>query len=273
MKIPFLGGRDFRPNDAYPAVAIVNPAFAKQYFNGENPIGRFFERVDPGGPRRRIEIVGLVGDARSRDNMRQPIRPTAYIPFQSIDSKGGLLSLARGTFVVRTGTANPLALASILRQEVARGRSEFRVSNLHTQWEFNQTNTVRERLLAVLAMFFAGVALLLAAVGLYGVMEYGVLQRRREIGIRIAIGAQAADIARRVTADVFGMLVVGAIAGLALGMASVRYIEALLFDVRPAAFSMVALPVVVIFGTACLAALPAVFRAVRLDPVSMLRAE
>ena len=84
----------------------------------------------------------------------------------------------------------------------------------------------------MLALFFAAVALLLAGVGLYGVLDYSVLQRRREIGIRMAIGAQAGDIARRVTADVFSMVLVGALAGLALGMASVRYIESLLYQVK-----------------------------------------
>ena len=84
--------------------------------------------------------------------------------------------------------------------------------------EINLAHTVRERLLAMLAMFFAAVALLLAGIGLYGVLDYGVLQRRREIGIRMAIGAQAGDIARRVTAEAFSMVLLGAVAGIALGM-------------------------------------------------------
>ena len=169
--------------------------------------------------------MGLVRDARSRDNLRLPIRPTAYVPFQAIDATGALQPKGRGTFVVRTASANPLALASILRQEVPRARPGFRVSNIRTQAEINQSAHVRERLLAMLALFFAVVALLLAGIGLYGVLDYAVLQRRREIGIRMAIGAQAGDIARRVTADVFVMVLAGAVAGLALGMASARYIE------------------------------------------------
>jgi predicted lysophospholipase L1 biosynthesis ABC-type transport system permease subunit len=273
MRIPFLGGRDFRPSDTNPTVAVVNQAFAKQYFDGENPIGKTFERVEPAGGSARIEIVGFVRDARSRDNMRQPIRPTAYIPFQSIDAKGALRSLARGTFVVRTASANPLALASILRREVPRARSEFRVSNIHTQLEFNQTNTVRERLLATLALFFAGVALLLAGIGLYGVLDYGVLQRRREIGIRIAIGAQAGGIARLVAVDALSMVLVGAVAGLALGMASVRYIAALLYQVKPTDVAMLALPSFTILAAAVIAAVPAVIRALRIDPAAMLRAD
>jgi putative ABC transport system permease protein len=273
MRIPLVGGRDFRLSDTYPTAAIVNQAFSKQYFDGENPIGKSFERVEPAGGSARIEIVGLVRDARSRDNMRQPIRPTAYIPFQSIDAKGALRPLGRGTLVVRTASANPLALASILRREVPRARSEFRVSNIHTQLEFNQTNTVRERLLATLALFFAGVALLLAGIGLYGVLDYGVLQRRREIGIRIAIGARAGGIARLVAVDALAMVLVGAVAGLALGMASVRYIAALLYQVKPTDVAMLALPSFTILAAAFAAALPAVVRAVRIDPASMLRAD
>src|SRR6202043_3232265 len=102
--------------------------------------------------------------------------------------------------------------------------------------------TVREGWLAMLALFFAGVALLLAGIGLYGVLDYSVLQRRREIGIRMAIGAQAGDIARRVTADVFSMVLVGAVAGLALGLASLRYVETLFYQVRATDPLMLAVP-------------------------------
>ena len=125
----------------------------------------------------------------------------------------------------------------------------------------------------MLALFFAAVALLLAGIGLYGVLDYSVLQRRREIGIRMAIGAQAADIARRVARDVFAMVLAGAAAGLALGMVSVRYIESLLYQVKAADAAMLALPSLTILAAALLAALPAVIRAVRIDPAATLRAD
>jgi predicted permease len=273
MRIPFLGGRDFRATDTYPTVAIVNQAFAKQYFDGENAIGKSFDRVEPAGGRLRLEIIGFVRDVRSRDNMRLPIRPTVYIPFRSIDAKGVLQPIGRGTFVVRTASSNPLALASILRREVALARPGFRVSNIRTQKEINQSHTLRERLLAMLAMFFAVVALLLAGVGLYGVLDYSVLQRRREIGIRLAIGAQPAGIARLVTLDVFGMVFAGTLAGLALGMGTVRFIESLLYQVKPTDLGVLALPSLTILAAALVAALPAVIHAVRIDPVKMLKAE
>jgi ABC-type antimicrobial peptide transport system permease subunit len=182
-------------------------------------------------------------------------------------------AMGRGTFVVRTSSADPLALAAALRKEVARARPGYRVSSASTQVELNQSSTVRERLLAVLALFFAVVAQLLAGIGLYGVMDYGVLQRRREIGIRIAIGAQAGDIARRVTADVFRMVLIGVAAGLASGATLVRYIEALLYGVRPTGLPMLAIPAVTILAAGLVAAIPAVTRAVRIDPVTMLRAD
>jgi ABC-type antimicrobial peptide transport system permease subunit len=125
---------------------------------------------------------------------------------------------------------------------VPRARSGFRVSNIRTQTELNQSATIRERLLAVLALFFAVVAQLLAGIGLYGVLDYGVLQRRREIGIRMAIGAQASDIARRVTTEIFSWVLAGALAGLVLGMTSARYLAALLFQVKPTDAAMLGLP-------------------------------
>lgn len=265
MKIPLIAGRDFRSGDTYPGVAIVNEAFAKQYFNGENPVGRSFERTNYTA--RHFEIVGLARDARYR-NMREPITPTAYLPVRNAAADE---ALSHATFLVRTTGPNPLAIAPMLRHEIARARSEFRVSSIRTQMEINKSHTVRERLLAMLALFFAAVALLLAGVGLYGVLDYSVLQRRREIGIRMAIGAQAGDIARRVTAEVFSMVVVGALAGLGLGLGAVRYIETLLYQVKAGDLGMLAIPSLTIVVAALLAALPPVIRAVRIDPVKTLR--
>jgi ABC-type antimicrobial peptide transport system permease subunit len=133
--------------------------------------------------------------------------------------------------------------------------------------------TIRERLLAMLAAFFAAVALLLAAIGLYGVLDYSVLQRRREIGIRLAIGARAGDIARRVTLEEFTMVFLGAAAGCVLAMASVHYIQSLFYQVKPTDFGMLATPALTIIAASLLAAVPAVIRAVHIDPAAMLRVE
>jgi predicted permease len=268
MKIPFVEGRDFRPNDTRPGVAIVNETFVKQFFGGVDPIGQTIAKDHV----LVFKVVGVVRDAPYK-SMREPILPVAYVPFQVVNAKGVLQPLRAGTFVVRTTGANTGAMASILRREVPRARPEFRVSNVRLQEDLVRAQTVRERLLAMLALFFAAVALLLAAIGLYGVLDYSVLQRRREIGIRIAIGARSGDIARRVTADLFRMVCLGALAGLAMGAASVRYFEALLYQVRPGDPVMLAFPVATILAATLLAALPGVIRAIRTDPVMMLRSE
>jgi ABC-type antimicrobial peptide transport system permease subunit len=161
----------------------------------------------------------------------------------------------------------------MLRREVARARSEFRVSNVRTQLEINQAQTVRERLLAMLALFFAGVAMLLAGVGLYGVLDYSVLQRRRELGIRSALGAPAGDIARRVTVDVFSMVLLGSAAGAGAGLLLEPYVKSLLYQFKPFNLDVLTLPSVTIIVATLLAALPPVIRAIRIDVSAMLRQE
>jgi predicted permease len=267
LKMTFIEGRDFRPNDTSPGVAIVNQTFARQFFPGESPVGKWFDRGS-----RRYQVVGLVRDAPYR-SLREPILPVSYGPFHPVSSSGEVQAVGQGAFIVRTSSADPLAIASTLRREVSKARSDFRVNNLGTQEELIRAQSVRERLLAMLAIFFGAVAILLAGIGLYGVIDHGVLQRRREIGIRMAIGAQAGDIAQRVTAEIFLWVLLGSLAGVALGMASVRYIEALLYGVKATDLAMLTLPAITIAAAALLAALPAVIHAVRIDPVSMLRAD
>jgi putative ABC transport system permease protein len=269
MKIPFVDGRDFRASDLSPGAAIVNESFAKQFFGRENPIGKWFEGTSGYMRGQRFEIVGVVRDARYR-YLRESILPVAYTPFNRLGSGG---TMQGGTFIVRTSTSNPLALGSILRREITRARPDFRVSSIRTQKELEQSQTVRERLLAMLASFFGVVALMLAGVGLYGVLDYSVLQRRREIGIRMALGAQGSDVVRRVTLDVVIMVLAGALVGLATGMASARYIETLLYQVKTTEVGILVFPSVAISAVALLAALPALIRAVRIDPVTVLRAE
>lgn len=271
MKIALIDGRDFRAGDTFPGAAIVNEAFVKHYFNGENPIGKRFEKSQE-GDHPHLQIVGVVRDARYR-NMREPIAPIVYVPFQFIDNKGTLRPASWGAFIVRTTDPEPQKLSSILREEVRRARPEFRVSNIRTQNEINQRHTIRERLLATLAMFFAIVALVVSSIGLYGVLDFAVLQRRREIGIRMALGAQASHVARCVTGDTFAMVLVGALIGIAMGVSSQQYLGSLLYGVKATDLSMFALPSITILAVAFLAAVRPVIRAVRVDPIAMLRVE
>jgi predicted permease len=273
MKIPVLDGREFRREENYPNAAIVNQAFANEFFHGENPVGKSFEMSGPKKERVRVSIVGYVKDARSRDNFRFPVRATAYVPSSAVDGAGAPQLRGRVTFVVRTSGENLQALAPVLREEVTKARPEFYVSNIRTQEEIIRGRTFRERLLAMLGMFFAGVAIVLGGIGLYGVLHYSVVQRRREIGIRLAVGAQPGRIARLVTANVFLMVAVGAIFGLVLGVAASRILVSLLFEVKATDWTRMAAPGTVLLVTALVAAIVPVLRAVRIDPVEMLRAE
>jgi putative ABC transport system permease protein len=272
MRIPLIAGRDFLPRDTYPGTAIVNRTFASTYFQGENPIGKSFNVAFPDGSQLRFEVVGLAGDVTYR-NTREPILPQAYFPFQSTDRKGAMVPIGQGTFIVRTSSASPVSLTPILRCEVTRARSEFHVSNIRTQIEIDQSHTVRERMLAKLALFFGVVALLLAGVGIYGVLDYSVLQRRKEIGIRMAIGAKPRQVVRHVTGEALSMVLVGAFSGVVLGTLSARFIQALLYQVKPTDPSMLAAPVLIILAAVFAAMLPALTRALRIDPAMMLRDE
>lgn len=272
MRIPLISGRDFRDGDVYPDNAIVNETFARRFMSDANPVGRIFEKASDDGSREHMQIVGVMRDADYR-SIREPMLPVVFVPIPHKSNKSVMLSETYETFIVRTASANPLALAATLRQEVSKTRPEFYVSNVRTQKELNQAQTIRERLLATLAFFFGAVALLLAGVGLYGVLSYSVLQQQREIGIRMALGAQVGDVVRRITAGISFAVGVGAVAGLALGMASVRYIESLLYQVKATDAGVLAIPFLTILSAVLIAAVPAVLRALRIDPVAMLRVE
>jgi predicted permease len=269
MKIPLVSGRDFRPQDASPGAAIVNETFVKTFFPGQNPIGKTFER---GANEPHNQIVGVTPDAPYRD-LREPNRPVFYVPFAEIDDQSAPKVVDFATFAIHTDAQNPLAFADSLRQLIAQRHNGLRVSNITTQLDLVRDQTIRERLIAMLAAFFAAVALLLAGIGLYAVLNYSVLQRRREIGIRMAIGSTRAGIVRIVTLDVFLMIGLGGSAGVALGLGAARYVESLFYQVKATDADMIALPACAILLTALVATLPAVLRALRTDPVEILRAE
>ncbi|MFN7923401.1 MAG: ABC transporter permease [Bryobacteraceae bacterium] len=274
MRIGLIEGRDFRPGDRTPLLegvktlaarpVIVNEAFARKYFAGASPIGKWFETLEQGKRLMKNEVVGYVRDARYR-TMREPFRPTVYVPFGETNW---------ASFTVRAApSVEPLSLAQGLRRMVSRTRSEFLVTYVHTQEELVRNQTIRERLLASLWLFFAAVALMLAAVGLYGVLHYSVQQRRREIGIRLALGAPVPHVVRHVSTDVFSMLFLGSAIGLGAGLLSERYVQALLFEVKATDITMIVTPLAVLFAAALLAAVPPVLSATRTDPVNALRAE
>jgi len=273
MHINWIQGRDFRSDESSPGKAIVNEAFVQQCFGGRNPIGQWFEKETGDGVTRwKFEVVGVVANAHYR-NLREPMTPTAYVPYFGTNATGTREAKAAGSFVVRLKTPDTAALTGLLRAEVSQARPEFRVTNLRLQSEIDAAHTVRERLLAMLAAFFATSALLLAAVGIYGVLHYSVVQREKEMGVRMALGARSFDIARHVTSEMSLMVAAGVLAGVALGFTAARSIEVLLYSVKATDPVIIAVPILVIGGTAIAAALPAVVRAASIDPASMLRVE
>jgi ABC-type lipoprotein release transport system permease subunit len=273
MRIGKIDGRDLRENDTSPGVVIVNQAFAKQYFHGRNPVGQSFDTRPSQPPGVHYEIVGLVQDVLYR-YVREKVVPQVYMPLhQAGSATGALQPLRNATIVVRTSNDDPALMEEILRRAVTKADPEFRVSTVTTQTQLIATQTIRERLLARLAEFFGAVALLLAAIGLYGVLNYSVVQRERELGVRIALGAAAAHIARLVSVRMMAMVTLGAIAGFLLGLLSARYVESLLYGVKGTEISMLAIPSAVMLSAALLASLPAAYRAVRIDPTVMLRSE
>lgn len=272
MRIAMLQGRDFRPGDAQPrmskeapvvdGVGVVNEAFARAYFNGQNPVGRRVTVRQNNDLASVMEIIGLVRDA-AYDSVRDPKRPTVYVPLEPRNN---------AALLVRTSGA-PAGIAQILRREVPRARPELRVRAVEPFSAFVAQQMIRERLLATLSGFFAMVALGLAGVGLYGMLNYAVIRRRREIGIRMALGARAAHVVRHVTLRMLVMAGIGSAAGLAGGIAFGRVVEALLFQVKPTDTASMALPLAALATAAMLAALPPALRAVRIDPAQTLRME
>jgi predicted permease len=269
MKIPLTSGRDFLPQDSAPGAAIVNETFAKTFFPGQDPIGRTFER---GVDQPVNKIVGVTPDVPYND-LREPSRAVFYVPLAEIDDKSAPKPVDFATFTIHTDAQDPLALADSLRQLIAQRHNGLRVSNVTTQLDLVRDQTVRERLIAMLAAFFAVVSLLLAGVGLYAVLNYSVLQRRREIGIRIAIGSTRAGIVRVVTLETFLMITLGGCVGVALGLGAARYVQSLFYQVKATDADMIALPTCAILVTALVATLPAVLRALRTDPTEILRTE
>ncbi len=266
MQIPVRAGRTFLDREltiTSPAV-VLNEAFVAKYFGRDSAVGRtlqasFAETNDSG----LHEILGVVADTRY--DLRKPAAPIVYIP---------LTRRSVGTLHVRSANAGAAdALAGRVREEVRAANPLLRVTTIRSQSEITGRTLVRERLLAVLAGFFAVVGLVLAAVGLYGVLSYSVVQRTREIGIRVALGARQLAIMSTVSADVGIATLVGAVVGLGGGLYLARFVRALLFEITPLDFWSLALPLGLLLCAAIAAATLPALRATRVDPVIALRYE
>jgi predicted permease len=264
LGVPFLAGRDFTAADATgaPRVAIVNESFARK-FNLAEPVGRRMA-TGRGNKPLDIQIVGLVADLKY-SSVREPAPPQFFLPFRQ-EPPGTL------TFYVRTA-GDPRALFGAITAAVSRLDDTLPVARLQTIDDQIAENTSFERLLSVLSRAFAGLAIALAAIGLYGVVAYSVAQRTREVGVRIALGASPGDVHRLVLGSVGRMAAVGCVLGCAAAFGLARLAQFMFFgidgmDPRVAGGSLVAMAVVALGA----GALPS-WRAARTNPVTALRTE
>ena len=271
MSMRILAGRGFAPATGASKEAIlpvvVNQAFARRFFPGQDPVGKFFGVADDvgaggGGLKPTREIVGVVSDARYR-NVREPVPPAFYVR-----AAGRIVSILH----VRA-TGDPAALVAPVRELVKKVAPGWQIREVNLLRDEEERSIWREKLVAHLAIGFACVAGLLAAIGLYGTLAYYVSRNRRGIGIRVAIGAARANIVELLAGRVARLIGAGVVMGLVASFALSGWVRAMLFGVGPSdPVSMgVAAAVLILIAVAALL-LPA-WRAMRIDPAVTLREE
>jgi len=269
MGIPLLAGRDFSETDTKrsPNVVVINDEFVRRHFGTENPLGHRLKLQ--GQERDPFLIVGVVGNVRHFGLDEQP-DAEAYVPFlQDPLGKNYARSL---TFVART-KSDPAAVAASLRDTLTSMDKSLPVYAVKPMTEYLRDSLSRRRFSMVLLTTFSSVALVLAALGIYGVISYGVMQRTHEMGIRMALGAPRSHVLKLVVRQAMIVALVGVGIGLLASWALTRLIKSLLFDVSvtdPLTFAVIAAAMILIALLACL--IPA-RRATKVDPLIALRYE
>lgn len=267
LRIPILRGRDFLAADqpGSPAVVIVNESFARRYWPGQEPIGKsLWLGCDTKQPRTVAQVVGVARDAKY-ESLEEISRPFVYLPFAQ--NWVGFVALIAQT------TGPPADFVTPLRQILRGIDPTLRIYEIRTLQEYAGQSLWKVRWQASLLAAFGGLAMLLAAVGLYGVIAYAVAQRTREIGVRIAMGAQRADVMWMVLARGLGLTAIGIVIGLLLSAAVMRMLGELLYGISPLdpiSFTVASLAWA---ATAMLASYVPARRAMKVDPVVALRWE
>jgi predicted permease len=267
LDTPVLMGRDFTGEDEAnaPKVAIINKRMAHEIFGGTSPIGRRLSIPRYAGDKSWYSIVGVVADARSRD-LREPVMPTMYVPVSQTVAPAGV------TFEIRTGGSAAAAAPSVL-QAVARVERRLSLSGVRTLNDQMDDSLLQERLIASLAGLFGMLAVLLASVGLYGVMAYTVSRKTNEIGIRMALGSGRIQIAALVLREALLMVLVGIVLGTPAAMATAHLMRSQLYGLGPNDPMIMLSAVGLMIGVGVVACYLPAARAMRIDPMAALRYE
>ncbi|HEV3469192.1 MAG TPA: ABC transporter permease [Pyrinomonadaceae bacterium] len=269
MGIPVLRGRAFdeRDTEKSPPVMLVNEALARKYFPGEDPLGKRITTGDSGSgnPPLTREVVGVVGDVRHA-GLEEETTPESYVSYLQ-------RPVSVMTVVARAAGGDAEALAASVRGAIREVNREQPVYNVRTMEQLLAESVARRRFNMTLLAVFAGLALALAAVGLYGVMSYTVTQRTHEIGIRVALGAQAADVVRLVVGQGMALALAGVAVGLFGAFALTRLMASLLYGVSATDATVYAAVALLLSSVAFLASYLPARRAARVDPMVALRHE
>jgi predicted permease len=265
LGIPLLAGREFTAGDALggPRVAVVNEAFAAKFGLGRNPVGSFMSFRGPDSLN--IEIVGLAQNAKY-SSVKDSVPPLFFIPWRQ-DTRVGFLN-----FYART-PLDPAPQMRAVADLVKRLAPTVPVEDLKTMPDQIRENVFLDRLISILSAMFASLATLLAAVGLYGVLAYTVQQRTREIGVRMALGADAGRVRLLIVGQMGVMIAIGAVLGTAAALGLGRLLRSLLYRLEGHDPAVFVASLVVLAGVATVAAYVPVRRASRIDPVQALRYE
>jgi putative ABC transport system permease protein len=262
LQIPLLSGRVFTNRDRLgrPKTVIIDRRLAEQYFRDENPLGKHLHLVPYGNAD--YEIVGVV--ANTLHQVGQPGRPTTYFPVLSGDHGMGL------TLAVRMA-AGPLAVSVPVQRQIAELDPELPVSDVFTIQQIIERSLGNASLSASLVLSFAVLSLILAAVGLYGVLSYLTTQRTGEIGVRMALGARREQVVRLMLGDGLRPAVYGLALGIVVSAGAVRLIQSMLYGTRPLEPAIFAAVAATLLAVAALACLVPAWRASRIDPMQALR--
>jgi putative ABC transport system permease protein len=269
MRIPLLSGRTLNLHDTNEStrVVMVNEAFVRRFFPGRNPLGEHI-LLDYGGENDKpltLEIIGVVGSTRHESLAIAPI-PEFYVPFAQDPDR-------RMDVVLRTSVEKLGGLEAAVRTVIHEIDADVYVPKLEALQYLIGTTLAQPRFNMMLLGCFAGVAMMLAAIGIYGVIAYGVAQRTKEIGIRMALGAQRRDMLKMILGQSFTIVGIGLVIGLFGALAATRLMSSLLYGVSAHDFSIYAIVLIVLSGAALVASYMPARRAMKVDPMVALRYE